>query len=186
MDTTPLGLVRNLLPGVPRLLLTALQASIGISPNATHQDALTELIRLIARPVLGTPSSLLQSQENSRRNIPILGPMWIAKFTIPSPESCFVGNGHALGIEQAMIKAMEHLGGPAYEGTFPEVMDVEVEWTGYRSGVSYLAGRPDIPEDEQYRKLMQEVEPDSPTILYFHGGAFWCVMRDHFFISPVT
>jgi hypothetical protein len=186
MDTTPLGLVRNLLPGVPRLLLTALQASIGISPNATHQDALTELIRLIARPVLGTPSSLLQSQENSRRDIPILGPMWIAKFTIPSPESCFVGNGHALGIEQAMIKAMEYLGGPAYEGKLPEVMDVEVEWTGYRSGVSYLARRPDMPEYEQYRKLMQEVEPDSPTILYFHGGAFWCVMRDHSFISPVT
>jgi hypothetical protein len=175
MDITLVGLFRNLLPGVPRFLLTALQASFGISPNALHQDALTELVRLIARPVLGTPSSLLQSQENSRRDYGVWGPMWIAKCTLPRPEIHSVGSESSLGIEQALVKAIEYLGGAAYEGKFPEIVDVEAEWTGYREGVSYLARRPDMPEYEQYRKLMQEVEPESPTILYFHGGAFWCV-----------
>lgn len=175
MDITPIGLVRNLLPGVPRFLLTALQASIGQSPNADHQDAWTELVRLIARPVLGTPSSLLQSQENSRRDIPIFGPMWIAKCVLPKTESQFEGSAYTFGIEQAMIKAFDYLGGRAYEGTFPAIVNVEAEWTGYRGGVSYLARRPDLPEYEQYQKLMHEVESDSPTILYFHGGAFWFV-----------
>lgn len=176
MDITLNGLVSNLLPGVPRFILTALQAALGLSPNADHQDALTELVRLIARPVLGIPSSLLQSQENSRRDIPIFGPMWIAKCTMIKPETQFKGSGCNLGIEEAMIKAIEFLGGATYEGKFPEIVDVEAEWTGYRGGVSYLARRPDIPEYEQYRKLMQEVEPNSTTILYFHGGAFWYVV----------
>jgi hypothetical protein len=180
MDITPIGLVRNLLPGVPRFLLTIIQASLGISPNATHQDALTELVRLIARPVLGTPSSLLQSQENSCRDIPICGPMWIAKCTVTRPEIHFAGSEFRFGIEQAMVKAIEYLGGAAYEGNVPEIVDVEAEWTGYRGGVSYLARRPDMPEYEHYRKLMQEVESDSPTILYFHGGAFWFV-----FVLPI-
>ncbi|QDS69115.1 hypothetical protein FKW77_010297 [Venturia effusa] len=175
MDITPIGLVRNLLPGVPRFILTALQATLGLSPNAAHQDALTELVRLFARPILGTPSSLLQSQENSRRDIPIFGPMWIARCTILTPEIHYEGSGCKLGIEEAMIKAIECLGGATYHGKFPEAVNVEAEWTGHRGEVSWLARRPDIPEYEHYRKLMQEVESDTPTILYFHGGAF-CLM----------
>ncbi|TLD35925.1 lipase esterase protein [Venturia nashicola] len=175
MDITPIGLVRNLLPGFPRFILTALQATLGVSPNADHQDAVTELIRLVARPILGTPSSLVQSQENSCRDIPIFGPMWIAKCTLLKPETKFRGHDCNLGIEEAIIKAIDYLGHAQYRGKFPQIVDVEAEWTGYRGGVSYLARRPDIPEYEQYRKLMQEVEPDSTTILYFHGGAF-CLM----------
>jgi acetyl esterase/lipase len=187
MDITPTGLICNLLPVIPQFLSTALQASLGISPNAEHQEALTELIALIARPILGTPSSLLRSQEFFGRDVPIWGPMWIAKCTLPKPERCFRGGGSTLGIEQALLKAIENLGdGAAYEGRFPEIVDVEAEWTGYRGGVSYLARRPDMPEYEHYRKLMQETGPGSPTILYFHGGAFWYVHKGIFtFVGPI-
>lgn len=91
------------------------------------------------------------------------------------PEARFKGFGCKLGIEEAMITAIDYLGDTKYEGKFPELADVEAEWTGHRGGVSHLARRPDITEYEQYRKLMQEVEPDSMTVLYFHGGAFWYV-----------
>ncbi|RDI84968.1 hypothetical protein Vi05172_g5112 [Venturia inaequalis] len=177
MDITPVGLVRNLLPGVPRFIWTALQATLGLSPNAEHQDAVTELVTLVARPILGTPASLLQSQETSRKDLPIFGPMWISKCTMLRPETQFRGVECRcrLGIEEATIKAIDYLGHTKYEGKFPDIVDVEAEWTGHRRGVSYLARRPNIPEYEQYRKLMQEVDPDSMTILYFHGGAF-CLM----------
>lgn len=59
--------------------------------------------------------------------------MWIAKCTLPRPEGCFRGSESTLGIEQALLKAVEYLGGgTAYKGRFPEIVDVEAEWTGYR------------------------------------------------------
>jgi len=57
----------------------------------------------------------------------------------------------------------------------PELADVEVEWTGYRAGVSAWAPRLGIGEKEQYEKMMEDVEEGSPVVLYFHGGAFWLV-----------
>ena len=55
----------------------------------------------------------------------------------------------------------------------PEMIDVQAEWTGYRSGVPAIATRPDLPEHKQYKMMMREVAPNGPTILYFHGGGFW-------------
>lgn len=175
MDISPLGLARNTLPRVPLILKTAILALFGWSPNSSVQDAITEVIAVMARPALGTPVSLLKSQQQTKMDYGIWGRMWVSKHTILSPKEEPEPNSH-LGIcrvQEALTKAIEALGDGSDHYTLPEVVNVEAEWIGYRGGVSHIARSPDISEREKYEQLMQEVDLDSPVILYLHGGAFW-------------
>jgi hypothetical protein len=173
MDVSPLGLAKNTLPHLPLILKTAILALFGWSPNSSVQDAITEVIAVAARPVLGTPVALLKSQQQINVDYGIWGRMWVSKYTILSPEK--EPNSHVgiCGVQEALTKAIEALGDGSDCYEQPEVVNVEAEWTGYRGGVSHIARAPDISEREKYEQMMEEVEPDSPVILYFHGGAFW-------------
>lgn len=173
MDVSPLGLARNTLPNIPLILKTTVLAIFGWSPNTSIQDVITEVIAVAARPVLGTPVGLLKSQQQLRVGYGIRGRMWIAKYTILSPEKESNNQLGTCEVYEALIKAIDVLGDGSDCYIQPEVVDVEAEWTGYRRGVSHFARQPDISEEEKYTKMMEEVEPESPVILYFHGGAFW-------------
>jgi hypothetical protein len=95
----------------------------------------------------------------------------------------------AWGIREAVAAVIENLGdseGNDVKGLqMPELEDVEVEWTGFRAGVSAFSPRPEAAEREQYERMMEEVEESSPSIIYFHGGAFWYFGLLTFFSFPI-
>jgi acetyl esterase/lipase len=58
--------------------------------------------------------------------------------------------------------------------TKPDLVDTEVEWTGYRPCAGKDEPLPNISEEEKYKKLLAEPERTSDlVILYFHGGAYY-------------
>jgi len=173
MDVSPLGLARTTLPQLPVILKTAILALLGWSPNSSVQDAITEVITVAARPVLGTPVALLKSQEQLKAGYGVRGRMWISRCTIKAPEKEPNSHPGVCGVYEALTKAIEALGDDLGRYTPPQLANVEAEWTGYRGGVSHIARAPDISERETYDRIMEEVEPGSPVILYLHGGAFW-------------
>jgi hypothetical protein len=177
MDISLRGLATTLVFQIPQIIVTLALALIRliICDKAYPQDFLTELIVAIARPVLGTPASLLLSQTQLNRDRRIWGSIWISKCVIRKPEDYVGGGTNVAGVKEAVYRAIKHLGDDNCEVQNIDVVDVEAEWTGYRSGVSWMASRPNLPEGEQYQKLMDTVLEESPTILYFHGGAFWLV-----------
>ncbi|QSZ34080.1 hypothetical protein DSL72_005668 [Monilinia vaccinii-corymbosi] len=179
MDISPLGAAKTVLPNLPLIVKTTILALLSRSPNASVQDVITEVIVVTARPMLATPSAILKSQTQSQIDWGVWGHKWIAKYTIPKPQDPCHGNASTYSVRSALLKAIEELGDERNAFDLPEIVDVQAEWTGYRNGVSFCARQPDIPEHEQYKMMMREVAPDSPTILYFHGGAF-CLM------DPVT
>ncbi|KAM0320818.1 hypothetical protein ACHAO8_000112 [Botrytis cinerea] len=179
MDISPLGIAKAVIPNLPLVIKTAVLALLSRSPNASVQDVITEVIVATARPLLSTPAAILKSQVQSQIDWGVWGPIWIAKCTVPKPGDDCNGKKRVCGVRNALVKAIKELGAEDNVFDLPEIIDVQAEWTGYRSGVSISTRRPDIPEDEQYEMMMKEVAPNSPTILYFHGGAF-CLM------DPVT
>ncbi|TGO92554.1 hypothetical protein BPOR_0001g00390 [Botrytis porri] len=179
MDISPLGIAKAVIPNLPLVLKTAILALLSRSPNASVQDVITEVIVVTARPVLNTPAAILKSQIQSQIDWGVWGPMWIAKYTIPRPQDDCHDNERIHGVKNALLKAIKELGTGDNVFVLPETVDVQAEWTGHRSGVSNFARRPDISECKQYEMMMREVTLNSPTILYFHGGAF-CLM------DPVT
>ncbi|KAF7960037.1 hypothetical protein EAE96_001637 [Botrytis aclada] len=175
MDISPFGIAKAVIPNLPSVIKTAILALLSPSPNASVQDVITEVIVVTARPMLSTPAAILKSQIQSRIDWGVWGPMWIAKYTIPRPQDDFHDNERVYGIRNALVKAIKELGTGDNAFDLPEIVDVQAEWTGYRNGVSAFARRPDVSECKQYEMMMKEVAPNSPTILYFHGGAF-CLM----------
>jgi hypothetical protein len=173
MDISPFGIIKNSLCQVPLIVKTAILAFLGRSPNTDVQDALTEIIAVAARPVMSTPTALLKSQTQFKIDYGVWGRMWIAKYTIPASQSDISTADGAIDALEALKRAIEALWDGPEDYELPKVIDVEAEWTAYRDGVGWTAKRPKILEREQYDNMMREVEPDSPVILYFHGGAFW-------------
>jgi hypothetical protein len=175
MDISPIGLARSIIPNVPHILTTAVQALFGISPNADNQDLLTELIVALGRPVFGTPASLLNSQHQLRRDFGVWGPIWVSKCKLSKPDDRATSGVKSAvpNVQEALLEAIRDLGDQDLRDSIPDIVDVEAEWTGHRSGALPFARRPNLPEEEQYKLMMREVKEDSPTMLYLHGGAFW-------------
>lgn len=175
MDISPLGVARTLITHIPRILVTIALGlfRLLIRDDRHPQDFITAVIVAFLRPIAGTPAPLLKSQEQWSRDWGVWGPMWISKCVVPKPEDYRGGGGAVMGIAEAVLKAIEYLGDGEVPALTADLCDVEAEWTGYRAGVAFFEGRPDVSEREQYDLMMKEVDEGSPTILYFHGGAFW-------------
>lgn len=196
MDISPLALVRAFVSQLPALVLTVLLAIVGQSPNRAHQDLMTELIVLLARPILQTPAPLLASQRALNRDYGVWGRMWVCKWTVPVPvgaegvrtprEKADAGTEEQQGmsIREALDFAIRELRPDnrdvaSLPQSMPPVFPVETEWTAYRRDVSYVARRPALSEREMYAAMMEDIGTSGPTILYFHGGA-------HCLMDPVT
>ena len=78
-------------------------------------------------------------------------------------------------IRSALYKAIEDLKEPGDEtGGYekPNLLPVEAEWTGYRSGATKNSGELRCSEAQKYKEMMKEVTSKT-TVLYFHGGAYY-------------
>lgn len=159
-----MSLLRPILWRVPLLLQKIIMHSIGLSPVSGKQDLRTELTVAIIRSFMTFNNGIGVSQKKSMRSRPLKGPLWISNATFPPPPEN--------DVVDAVVRAIEELdsGDETYE--VPAAVPVEVEWTGYRSGVGKDEPLPDISEEEKYRELLKEAPADM-VILYFHGGAFW-------------
>jgi len=175
METSPIPMLKAMLPKVPLIGKTALYHTLGVSEHSKHWDLKTELTVNILRSFLvDSPSqSISKLQRITLKDKGIKGRIWISKITLPKPDDD--------DIRQALFKAIEELKEPGEApGGYkePDLLPVEAEWTGYRAGATKKSVELKIPEAEKYTKLMREVSLPT-TILYFHGGAYYLM-------DPVT
>jgi acetyl esterase/lipase len=176
MDLKPTALAKILLPKTPMILKTALFNTLSLSENASKQDLRTEVTVALIRSMLNQSVPLGRIQRFGLKDSGIKGRMWIAKLNLPAPED-------VEGPRAALVRAIRELGDGGESYRIPEITNVEGEWTGYRSGVDKNAPELQIPEEEKYARMMNEVK-SKVTILYFHGGGY-CLM-DPSSHRPVT
>ena len=117
------------------------------------------------------PRPLSEVQASTLKDPGVKGKTWVATATIWAPSA------EEAGLIDAVVNAIEDLK-PRDAGTFrytkPDLVDIEVEWTGFRPTAGKEEPLPDISEVEKYNRLMSEPSRTSETtILYFHGGAYY-------------
>ena len=117
------------------------------------------------------PVTVGKVQATTLKDPGIKGKLWVATEKIMAPKPT------EEGIREAVFTAIEELR-PEKAGelsyTKPNLVDIEVEWTGDRPN----AGKDDplltMSEEDKYRSLMAEPSRTSETtVLYFHGGAYY-------------
>ena len=117
------------------------------------------------------PTSIGKLQAETQKDPGIKGKTWIAKVTMEAPDA------KDEGLREAVFKATEDMkpkDAGALKYTRPDLVDIEVEWTGYRAEADAKEPLPDISEGEKYKKLMDEPSRTSETtLLYLHGGAYY-------------
>ncbi|KAF2765253.1 hypothetical protein EJ03DRAFT_331138 [Teratosphaeria nubilosa] len=167
-----IGLIKLLMPQVPALANKALWHSLGQTPTSSEWDLRTELTVQVLRTMMAggnaKPSPIGKVQGRSMRDPGIKGKIWVAKDTIRAPKS------DDEGLRDAVFKAIEDLKVGEVSYTKPELVDTDVEWTGFRPNAGKDEQLPKISEDEKYKRLLAEPTRTSDTvILYFHGGAYY-------------
>ncbi|KAI9738961.1 MAG: hypothetical protein M1818_005275 [Claussenomyces sp. TS43310] len=166
--SSPAALLMAILPKVPMMGKTALSHTLGLSETAKLWDLRTELTVNVIRSLISQkPKSVSISQDISKKAPAPKGNIWISKVCLQVPQDA--------SVSQSLTSAIESLkgDGDAPGGYIePDLLPVEAEWTGYRSGAGNNTTEPPISEKEKYDELMREAT--SPvTILYFHGGAYY-------------
>lgn len=158
-----IALLKALLARIPLILKTLVYHGLQATPASKKQDLRTEMTVAIIRSFLDMSVSVGAQQRRSLTDPGIKGPMWVSKVTLPAPEDA---------VADAVFHAVKSLSeGDEYQTLqLPPVKPVEVEWTGYRSGVDKNAPLPDISEQEKYEALKAETKSDL-VIFYIHGGA---------------
>ena len=165
--SSPAAIARMILPKVPFMLSTAIWHTLYLSPTSSKWDLKTEVIIRLIRTFLENPKPhpLLAQQRASLQDPGIKGKVWISKITLTVPNT--------QDVLDVLCKAVDDMKESRHENyTKPALMPVYAEWTGFRPNVDSQRPRPDLSEEEHYKKLMAEVSSDV-TILYFHGGAFY-------------
>ncbi len=183
MDVSLPGLLRNWLPNSPGILWTSVLAATGLTDNTEHQDAITQIIVASARPILQTPAPLKRSQEIFSTDWPVIGRMWISKYTIPiRADDHSKSDAAALNVCEAIKHAISTLNPPYLQSTtrscpcaISDLCDVETEWTAYRPRALPIEPLPRYTQAKLYQRMMDDVPSVGPTILYLHGGAH-CLM----------
>ena len=108
-------------------------------------------------------TSISEHQNRTLNEIPVKGPAWVSKFTIPpSPQD---------DIEDLLFRAIDK--GNAGKATYirPQCEPLDAQWTGHRAGVGKDAQEPSISEKVKYCALINDAKSHA-VILYVYGGAF--------------
>lgn len=168
------GLLKFLFPQIPSLTSAAVSHTLGRSPTSSKWDLRTELTVQVLRTMMGggsKPTPIVQVQATTLKDPGVSGKTWVAKTTIPAP-----AKGDE-GLRNAIFQAIDEMklpNAPELNYSKPSLVDVEVEWTGFRPDAAKTDKIPDIPEEEKYKRLMAEsCRTSETTILYFHGGAYY-------------
>ncbi|KAK3664684.1 hypothetical protein LTR22_004552 [Elasticomyces elasticus] len=171
MDSTA-GLLKFLFPQIPSLATTTLWHSLGQLETSSKWDLKTTLTVQVLRSMMkgggSSPPSIGKVQRSTLKEPGIKGKIWVAKATIaaPKPEDD--------DLRQAVFKAIDQMKEGEVEYTKPDLVDTEVEWTGFRPDAGKDEPLPEISEEEKYKQLMGEpTRTSGTTLLYFHGGAYY-------------
>lgn len=169
------------LPRLPLIIATAILNVLSLSPASEHQEVRVEVATTFLRSLMTRKTPIGKLQRFSLRDQGIKGSMWVAtcalgvekEFNKEDAKEGDIAKGVKIpNVRQALFKAIEVLGDGTETYTMPNVKDIEAEWTGYRSNVGTKERRLNLPEEEQYKKLMEDENRTSDvTILYLHGGA---------------
>jgi acetyl esterase/lipase len=169
------GMLKFLFPQIPTLASTAAWHTLGRSPTSSKWDLKTALTVQVLRHMLNDPAKnpmpIGKVQATTLKDPGVIGKTWVAKATINAP-----GKGEE-NIREAVFQAIDEMkvdGAPQPDYTKPELVNLEVEWTGFRPDALKTDRMPDISEEEKYQRLMSEPGRTSETtLLYFHGGAYY-------------
>jgi acetyl esterase/lipase len=159
------GMIGSTLGHLPLICKAIILHTFRISPTASKWDLRTEItVRILRSLGSGKRKTISDSQANSLKDPGVKGKMWVSKFTIPQP--------YEDNIKEVLFRAIDEMkdGGGYY--TEPQILPVDIEWTGFRAGVTDTEPEPLEQERTKYLELMKEVTSDV-TILYFHGGAYY-------------
>ena len=167
-----LGMLKFLAPKIPSLANTAVWHTLGMTPTSDKWDLRTELTVQVLRSLMGgggsKPSPVGKVQATTLKDPGIKGKMWIAKATIPAPKE----NDESL--RSAVFRAVDDMADGPVNYSKPGLVDIEVEWTGFRPEAGKEERLPDISEEDKFKRLMDEPQRTSnTTVLYFHGGAYY-------------
>ncbi|KAG9248742.1 acetyl-hydrolase [Calycina marina] len=168
-SSSPIPIMKAILPKVPLMGKTAISHTLGLSENAKVWDLRTALTINVLRSLIVdwaiTPIS--KAQRTSLEAPEIKGRIWISKVTIPAPPTD--------RIRVSLFSAIESLKEPSDSpGGFlePELLPVEAEWTGYRAGATKTSPQLRCSEEQKYKEMMKEVTSKT-TVLYLHGGGYY-------------
>ena len=130
----------------------------------------------------GKPSPVGKAQRVTLKDPGVKGKTWVATAKIKPPQK------QDESLRESVFQAIEDMkptNGAPLHYTKPDLVDIEVEWTGFRPDAGKEDPLPSISEEEKYKKMMAEPSRTSDTtILYFHGGAYYlCDPSTH---RPVT
>ena len=130
--------------------------------NSKHLMAAAQKVR--AEYLKGAHTTPITVQQKATcRSDPVKGPLWVSKFSLPSPTDDTSRNL----LLELIDEANEHH--VRYDR--PASAQLDFEWVGYRSNVQKDTPEPAIGEKEKFDKLTAETK--SPlTILYLYGGSF--------------
>ena len=123
----------------------------------------TQAIRARVVTVIESGTTISEQQKRTLNEIPVKGPTWVSKFTIPpSPED---------DIRELLFRAIDQGNEGKVNYFRPKCQPLDAQWTGYRAGAGKDTQEPDMSEEEKYRALVNDTK--SPfVILYVYGGAF--------------
>ena len=166
--------LKLLLPQIPSLTTRAILHTLGRTPTSSKWDLRTELTIQVLRDWMGVdkkPIAVTKAQAQTNKDPGVKGKTWVATETIPAPRR------EEEGLREAVFQAIEDIKAPdagVLNYTRPDLVDVEVEWTGFRPDAGKDEPLSDISDEEKYKKMMAEPSRTSETmILYFHGGAYY-------------
>ncbi|TGO42799.1 hypothetical protein BHYA_0005g00640 [Botrytis hyacinthi] len=109
-------------------------------------------------------TSISVQQAATTRNLPVKGPVWVSKFTTPSPS-------HNDNSRELLLGLIDEANTHNINYDRPNSEPLSCEWTGYREGVEAGTPEPLLSENEKYQKLVEGTK--SPlTVLYLYGGSF--------------
>ena len=165
----------NLLAVVPRIPLITrviLLNLLSVSESSKYLDVRSDVTVSFIRTLVGSkPGPIAKTQAMTTRDPGVKGRMWVCQVASQVPPENDIRDALL-----AVIEALRDNGAdsPATSTSprIPEIASVEAEWTGYRAKALRDAPLPAIPEAEKYAEMMRECR-SSPTVLYFHGGAYY-------------
>ncbi|RMD39532.1 hypothetical protein DV735_g5591, partial [Chaetothyriales sp. CBS 134920] len=176
MAPSIVAILKLVIPLLPVAIITAISNALHLSQNSSKQSTKVETAVTVMRTLLSRRTAVSRVQATAgavRANRVVKGPIWIAKASLPPPLE-----SDAL---DAVLAAIKDLGNGSETFPAPYYANLTGEWTGWRyrrnSGNADANGQQqqaEMSEAEKYSALMAETT--SPvTLLYFHGGAFFCL-----------
>lgn len=102
-------------------------------------------------------------QQETIRNDPVVGPVWVSKFSLPIPTNDTS--------RDALIQLVDEQNVHRIQYDRPPSTPLNFEWVGYRNNAKRDTPEPLITEKEKFDRLSAETTGPL-NILYIYGGTF--------------